>query len=207
MVGGLILCAAEVGYFDTQLIELLVEMASNISFALDTMDKETQRREAEERFAQLAQYDVLTGLPNRNLFRDRLSQAMARARRDGTLVGLMFFDLDRFKQINDTLGHGTGDRVLQVVAGRLKEHLREVDTISRLGGDEFTLIVEGAADPRAACPWWREKVHETLAAPIHIDGREIFVSTSIGITVYPRDASDVDDLVQQRRHRHVSGQA
>jgi len=195
VVGGLTLCAAEVGYFDTQLIELLVEMASNISFALDTIDKETRRREAEERFAQLAQYDVLTGLPNRNLFRDRLLQAMARARRGGTLVGLMFFDLDRFKQINDTLGHGTGDRVLQEVAARLKEHLREVDTISRLGGDEFTLIVEGAADS-VRLSMVARKVHETLAAPIRIDGREIFVSTSIGITVYPRDASDVDDLVR-----------
>ena len=195
VVGGLILCAAEAGYFDTQLIELLVEMASNISFALDTIDKETQRREAEERFAQLAQYDVLTGLPNRNLFRDRLLQAIARARRVGGLVGLMFFDLDRFKQINDTLGHGTGDRVLQVVAGRLKEHLREVDTISRLGGDEFTLILEGAADG-ARLAMVAQKVHETLAAPIRIDGREIFVSTSIGITVYPRDATDVDDLVR-----------
>ena len=193
--GGLILSAAEAGYFDAQLIELLVEMASNISFALDAIDKETQRREAEERFAQLAQYDVLTGLPNRNLFRDRLLQAMARARRSGALVGLMFFDLDRFKQINDTLGHGTGDRVLQEVAARLKEHLREVDTISRLGGDEFTLIVEGATDS-ARLAMVAQKVHETLAAPIRIDGREIFVSTSIGITVYPRDATDVDDLVR-----------
>ena len=195
VVGGLILCAFEVGYFDTQLIELLVEMASNISFALDTMEKETQRREAEERFAQLAQYDVLTGLPNRNLFRDRLLQAMARARRSGGLVGLMFFDLDRFKQINDTLGHGTGDRVLQEVAARLKEHLREIDTIARLGGDEFTLIVEGAADS-ARLAMVAQKVHETMAAPIRINGREIFVSTSIGITVYPRDATEVDDLVR-----------
>ena len=120
---------------------------------------------------------------------------MARARRSGTVVGLMFFDLDRFKQINDTLGHGTGDRVLQEVAARLKEHLREVDTISRLGGDEFTLIVEGATDG-ARLAMVAQKVHETLATPIRIDGREIFVSTSIGITVYPRDATDVDDLVR-----------
>src|SRR5262249_6121700 len=142
VIGGLILCAADAGYFDTQLIALLVEMASNISFALDTIDKERQRREAEERFAQLAQYDVLTGLPNRNLFRDRLQQAIVRARRVNGLVGLMFFDLDRFKQINDTLGHSTGDRVLQVVSGRLKQHLREVDTISRLGGDAFPLCLK-----------------------------------------------------------------
>jgi diguanylate cyclase (GGDEF)-like protein len=107
----------------------------------------------------------------------------------------MFFDLDRFKQINDTLGHSTGDKVLQVVAARLREHLREADTISRLGGDEFTLIVEGAADA-SRLTTVATKVHEVLAAPMHIDGIEIFVSASIGITVYPRDAAVVDELLK-----------
>src|SRR6185295_4293719 len=141
VIGVMLLYAAEPGFFHADLVDLLLEMAANLSFALDAIDKEAQRRQAEERLAFLAQYDLLTGLPNRSLFRDRLSHAMARAKRSGTLVGLMFFDLDRFKQINDTLGHGTGDTVLQIVATRLREHLREVDTISRLGGDEFTLIV------------------------------------------------------------------
>ena len=182
-------------FFDEQLVNLLVEMASNISFALDAMDKEAQRREVEERLAQLAQYDVLTGLPNRSLFLDRLHQAMARARRSGAMIGLMFFDLDRFKQINDTLGHSTGDKVLQVVAMRLKEQLREVDTISRLGGDEFTLIVEGVPSS-ARLVTVAHKVREAVAAPMHIDGREIFVSTSIGITVFPRDGNEVDELLK-----------
>jgi diguanylate cyclase (GGDEF)-like protein/PAS domain S-box-containing protein len=195
VVGALVLCAAERDFFDQQLIGLLVEMASNISFALDAMDREAQRRQAEERLAELAQYDVLTTLPNRSLFLDRLQQAMVRARRSGTMAGLMFFDLDRFKQINDTLGHAIGDRVLQVVAARLREHLREADTIARLGGDEFTLIVEGATDA-ASLGTVAAKVCEVLAAPMHIDGVEIFVSASVGITVYPRDATEVDELLK-----------
>jgi diguanylate cyclase (GGDEF)-like protein/PAS domain S-box-containing protein len=195
MVGALVLLSPEPGCFDAQLVELLLEMASNISFALDAFDKEAQRRQAEERLALLAQYDVLTGLPNRNLFRDRLVQAMARARRTGGLVGLMFFDLDRFKQINDSLGHATGDRVLKIVAERLKEHLREADTLSRLGGDEFTLIVEGAADTLQLVAV-ADKVRAALAAPVEVDGREMFVTTSIGITVFPRDADDADDLLK-----------
>ncbi len=195
VVGGLLLCATETGFFDTALVDLLLEMAANISFALDAMDRETQRRQAEERLAFLAQYDVLTGLPNRSLFRDRLLHALARAKRSGALVGLMFFDLDRFKQINDTLGHATGDTVLQAVAARLREHLREVDTISRLGGDEFTLIVEGATDADHFIPV-AEKIRSALASPITVDGHEIFVSTSIGVTVYPRDAEDVDELLK-----------
>jgi diguanylate cyclase (GGDEF)-like protein len=120
---------------------------------------------------------------------------MARARRSGTLIGLMFFDLDRFKQINDTLGHTIGDKVLKIVAVRLKEQLREADTISRLGGDEFTLIVEGVTSTsrlvRVA-----QKVCEAVAAPMHIDGREIFVSASIGITLFPRDGTEVDELLK-----------
>jgi diguanylate cyclase (GGDEF)-like protein len=195
VVGLLMLSSSESGFFDQELAELLLEMSANISFALDAMDRETQRRQAEERLTFLAQFDVLTGLPNRAVFRDRLSQAVARARRNGTLVALMFFDLDRFKQINDTLGHGTGDRVLQVVAARLKEQMREVDTISRLGGDEFTLIAEGGGDPERFAAL-AEKVRHLLSVPLDVDGRQIFISTSIGVTIYPRDGEDVDELVK-----------
>jgi diguanylate cyclase (GGDEF)-like protein/PAS domain S-box-containing protein len=195
VVGTLFLGSSVTDFFDDQLVQLLVEMGSNISFALDAMDKESQRREAEERLAQLAQYDVLTGLPNRSLFLDRLHQAMARARRSGAMIGLMFFDLDRFKQINDTLGHSTGDKVLQIVAARLKEHLREADTISRLGGDEFTLIVEGVPSGSRLITV-AHKVREAVAAPMQVDGRQIFVTTSIGITVFPRDGTEVDELLK-----------
>ncbi|HEX7954531.1 MAG TPA: diguanylate cyclase, partial [Burkholderiales bacterium] len=111
------------------------------------IDDITERRYFEDRLSFLAQYDVLTGLPNRALFYDRLRQAVVRARRERTMIGLMFLDLDRFKQINDTLGHAAGDRVLKVVSDRLKGFLREADTIARLGGDEFTVIIEGVGAP------------------------------------------------------------
>src|SRR4029079_1886833 len=102
----------------------------------------TERKRAEEQLKQLAQYDSLTGLPNRSLFRDRLSMTMARARRSGRILALMFLDIDRFKEINDSLGHTIGDEVLQATAGLLRQCLRDVDTIARLGGDEFTIILE-----------------------------------------------------------------
>lgn len=209
IVGVLVLASSEPGFFDQELVELLLEMSANISFALDAMERETQRRQAEERLTFLAQFDVLTGLPNRAVFRDRLTQAVARARRNGTLMALMLFDLDRFKQINDTLGHGIGDRVLQVVAARLKEQLREVDTISRLGGDEFTLIAEGTtgADRFVALA---EKVRQLLCVPLDVDGREIALSTSVGATVYPRDGDDLDELLRNAdiamyRAKHAGG--
>jgi diguanylate cyclase (GGDEF)-like protein/PAS domain S-box-containing protein len=195
VVAVLMLASSEAGFFDQEMGQLLLEMTANISFALDAMVRETQRRQAEERLTFLAQFDVLTGLPNRAVFRDRLSQAIARARRNGTLVALMLFDLDRFKQINDTLGHAAGDRVLQVVAARLKEQLREVDTISRLGGDEFTLIAEdeGEAERFEALA---EKVRQLLSVPLDVDGRQVSVSTSVGVTVYPRDGEDPDALMK-----------
>jgi diguanylate cyclase (GGDEF)-like protein/PAS domain S-box-containing protein len=153
------------------------------------------RKRSEERLSFLAQYDVLTGLPNRALFYDRLKQAVGRARREQTMLGLMFLDLDRFKQINDTLGHAAGDRVLKVVAERLQGFLREVDTIARLGGDEFTVIIEGVSQ-REQLAGVAEKIGNALAAAVQLDGREMSVSASIGITLYPRDGEDIDQLIK-----------
>lgn len=153
------------------------------------------REEAVERISYLAQYDVLTNLPNRNLFRDRLEQAMMRAQRNETLVALMFIDLDRFKEINDTLGHPVGDQVLQKVAERLKHFLRDVDTIARLGGDEFTIVLEGVHDvPQIATA--AQKVRDALVQPLLVDDREIFVSASIGISIYPFDVEEIDALLK-----------
>lgn len=169
----------------------------------------TERRQAEEEIIQhledlkrsneqllyLAQYDKLTGLPNRELFRDRLRQSIARAERQTKLVALMFLDLDRFKEINDTLGHIAGDTLLVAVAGRLKHHLREVDTIARLGGDEFTIIVENLNEPSDANAV-AEKITEALASPFSLEGQEYFVTASIGITICPLDGRDVDVLLK-----------
>src|SRR6185295_17115193 len=159
------------------------------------LDDITERKRSEERLSFLAQYDVLTGLPNRALFYDRLRQAVGRAKREQTMVGLMFLDLDRFKQINDTLGHAAGDRVLKVVAERLKRFLREVDTIARLGGDEFTVVIEGVTAPEQLGAI-AEKIRSAMAEPVDLDGREMSISSSIGITLYPRDAQDIEQLVK-----------
>jgi diguanylate cyclase (GGDEF)-like protein/PAS domain S-box-containing protein len=155
----------------------------------------SERKRSEEQLAYLAQFDTLTGLPNRNLFRDRLAQAVSRAHREGWITGVAFIDLDRFKEINDTLGHAAGDEVLKAAAGRLRACLREGDTLARLGGDEFTAILEGlkSADAVARVA---QKMMGALAAPMSAQGREVFVNASIGFALYPDDGTDADTLLK-----------
>ncbi len=143
----------------------------------------------------LATQDTLTGLPNRMLLRDRLEQALARARRRGTLVGVMFIDLDRFKRVNDTLGHASGDELIAEVGRRLRAIARDEDTVARLGGDEFVVVVN---DARGAGQILHvvEKVRATLALPYQIGERELFCSSSIGISVYPNDGADCSSLLK-----------
>lgn len=144
---------------------------------------------SELRNRQLALYDNLTGLPNRNLFVDRLDQAMATAQRSQGSLAVMFIDLDRFKDVNDSLGHSAGDELLTVIGGRLHSVLREIDTVARLGGDEFAIIVSDiaqAGDPVRVA----QRVMDVVGAPVLIAGQETQVSASIGITLYPQDARD-----------------
>jgi len=148
-----------------------------------------ERKRSEERLAYMAQYDHLTGLTNRALFQDRLEQALARAKRSGALVALMFLDLDRFKAVNDTLGHGTGDLLLKKVAERLEGSVRETDTVARIGGDEFSIILEGLTEAEDAALVAR-KIIDKLVQPFVLDGHEVFVTTSIGIAVYPSSNGD-----------------
>lgn len=165
-----------------------------------------ERWQAEERLTYLANFDSLTGLPNRALFRDRLALAMARARRTGRTMALMFIDLDRFKIVNDSLGHEVGDRLLQHVTRHLTECLRDVDsvvrgvddctlTLSRLGGDEFTVIAEGVDSAEDASIVAR-RVLDALSTPFHVGEEEIVISGSIGISLYPTDDVDLDGLVR-----------
>jgi len=154
-----------------------------------------ERKQAEERLAYLAQYDHLTGLANRTLFRDRLSQALARADRYNEQVALMFLDLDNFKVVNDTLGHDAGDIILQAVAERLKKCVRATDTVARLGGDEFIIILDGL--PKSDVPVIvAQKIINVLAPPFHVNDREVFITTSIGISLYPMDAKNAKDLLK-----------
>jgi len=155
----------------------------------------TERKETEERLLYLANFDSLTGLPNRALFRDRLRRAVARAQRNDTKLALFFIDLDRFKTINDSLGHHAGDQLLRSVAKRLKQFARKQDTIARLGGDEFTVILEGIENAEDASIV-AEKILELMAPPFRLDGHELVVSPSIGITIFPDDADNMRALLK-----------
>jgi diguanylate cyclase (GGDEF)-like protein/PAS domain S-box-containing protein len=155
----------------------------------------TARKQTEEQLANLAHYDSLTGLPNRVLFNDRLQQALALARRNQWTLGVLFLDLDRFKMINDTLGHLKGDLLLKQVATRLSACLRPTDTVGRLSGDEFAIILSELAEAQNA-GYVAQKIKNALAAPFDLDGNEVFVTASIGVTLYPSDSEDAETLIR-----------
>jgi diguanylate cyclase (GGDEF)-like protein len=160
-----------------------------------TFQDASLRKQSEKIIHHQANYDNLTGLPNRTLFMDRLTQELIRAKRLKSRVALMFIDLDRFKWVNDTLGHGAGDLLLKDVSARLQKCLRKSDTVARIGGDEFTAIlpdmIRGPHAERVA-----GSVLTELATPFILDGQEAFISGSVGIAVYPDDANDMDDLLK-----------
>jgi diguanylate cyclase len=146
--------------------------------------------QSRDELKRLAQHDALTGLPNRLLFNDRVEHALATARRDHTQFAVMFIDLDNFKPVNDDFGHGVGDQLLKCIAGRIQVAVRESDTVARIGGDEFVILlrhVQQADDAIAVA----EKVRAAAAQPCNIEGREIAVSASIGIAIYPEHGIDV----------------
>lgn len=153
------------------------------------------RRDAEETLKHQASHDNLTNLPNRNLLADRLQQALARAPWRHRLVALLFLDLDGFKQVNDTLGHHTGDELLRGVAARLLGCVRPGDTVARLGGDEFIILLLDVADDgdirRVA-----GKIHEAMRTPFILGEREVHVGSTIGISVYPHDGNDAESLLK-----------
>lgn len=155
----------------------------------------TEKKRSESRMLHMAQHDALTGLPNRTLFRDRLSQAIAYARRGGHQVAVLFIDLDHFKDINDSLGHQVGDHLLRMTAERLQHCLREGDTIARLGGDEFVVSLPVLADSTAAMTI-AGKILEALREPFLVDTHELHVGGSIGISLYPIDGEDTDTLMR-----------
>ncbi|MDJ0860695.1 MAG: EAL domain-containing protein [Gammaproteobacteria bacterium] len=158
----------------------------------------TEHKEAEEHIQALAFFDTLTKIPNRTLFRDRLQQALTHAERNGQSLGLLYLDLDNFKAVNDSLGHSTGDRLLQIVTKRVVACVRQWDTVARVGGDEFTIIVDNLspADTVRTLTGIAEKVLAVLSEPVTIEEQEIIVTASIGIAHYPQDGDTVEDLVK-----------
>jgi len=156
----------------------------------------TERRHAEERVEFLAHHDALTGLPNRILLRDRFEHAIAMAERSRSRVAMLFLDLDKFKRVNDTLGHAGGDLLLLEVVTCLGRCTRETDTISRQGGDEFIVLLNDIPDPEAV-ERIADEILERLGDPVEINGHVLNTSCSIGITLYPEDGNDFDDLLQK----------
>ncbi len=152
-------------------------------------------REQQSRLNYLAFHDALTGLPNRTLFYDRISHGLARAQRGDSKLVLMLLDLDRFKNVNDSLGHDAGDLLLKAVSQRLHEGIRDMDTVARLGGDEFVVVLEGVHD-HEDITYIANKMLATLARPISIHGHEITTTVSIGISVFPQDGDNTDELLK-----------
>ncbi len=160
----------------------------------------TESKRAEQLISYQAYHDILTDLPNRALFRDRLNLALIQSKRNKSELAVMFVDLDRFKLVNDTLGHIKGDELLQMVAARLRERLREGDTLARLGGDEFTLLLPDLRDKQDAA-MIADQIVQTLSQPFQLGAHQVHVSASVGIAVCPGDGETADDLI---RHADIA---
>ncbi|MGE4560161.1 MAG: diguanylate cyclase, partial [Desulfobulbus sp.] len=170
----------------------IIEVARDIT---DRLRIEKELRESQSHLYRLAHHDTLTGLPNRLLFRDRLSQAVTKADRNRTGVAVLFLDLDKFKTINDTFGHDVGDALLEEVAARLQRQCRQSDTVARLGGDEFVFVLEAIGERKDAGVV-ADKIMAALAEPVQAKEHRIQVSTSIGIALYPDDAGSIDEVIK-----------
>lgn len=153
----------------------------------------TERKNSESTIRQQAFFDTLTGLPNRRMFRDRLEQEVKKCKRDAQQIAILFIDLDHFKEVNDTLGHNSGDELLVEAASRLQKCVRESDTVARMGGDEFTIILTEISDSDRLQPIL-QKLLRAMEDVFQLGDEQVFVSASIGVTLYPLDGTDIDEL-------------
>ena len=187
--------AMRAGAQDYLMKDNLARLVPAIRRELNDADERRALRLARETLRYQAYHDILTGLPNRWLLHDRLEQVFAFARKQGTHPTIMFLDLDRFKNLNDTLGHLLGDQLLRAVADRLREVISEQDTLARLGGDDFVLLFSDMPDPDTALARARE-IQARFATPFRLDGKEIYLDASIGIARYPESGTDPDILIR-----------
>lgn len=178
-----------------QTVEQVLDADERVVQYISVFTDISEQKRSEERIQYLAHYDVLTSLPNRVLFNDRLKHAIERAERQTARVGVLFIDLDRFKYVNDTLGHQEGDALLQKVAERLQACVRQADTVARLGGDEFTVLLEEIDRPDMLAVI-AEKILHTLNTAIDLNGHQVVVGCSIGLSVYPDDGASADQLLK-----------
>lgn len=188
-----IYCGEEIRWLEER-AELEMDAEGNLVSVIGTVQDITERKTAEGRIEQFAFFDPLTRLPNRALFRDRLERALASAKRHDHNVALLFIDLDRFKEVNDTQGHGCGDLVLAEVAHRFRTTLRHDETLARLGGDEFVIIASETG--RSGATLIAERLNRSLAKPIEIKGGRFELGASIGIALYPHDGEDAQFLLK-----------
>ncbi|HYY61470.1 MAG TPA: EAL domain-containing protein, partial [Burkholderiales bacterium] len=165
-----------------------------LAAAASVLSAGLKRIESEGRLAFLAQFDALTGLPNRALLADRFAQMIVQARRRGAQLGALFVDLDEFKLVNDSLGHGAGDELLKDIARRLQATVRSGDTVARIAGDEFAIVLADLTRPEDAA-LVAQKLIEALAVPVDVRGHEVFVTASIGIALFPTDGNDAEALI------------
>lgn len=173
----------------------LADATGNLRYIIGAGTDITDQYHETRHLAHMAHHDALTGLPNRALFTDRLHEAAKRQRRDKTPFALLYIDLDKFKAINDSLGHEAGDYVLKLIAKRMQDILREVDTVARLGGDEFGVILHNVASRENAC-MATEKLLGAIVPPFAYHSHELQVGASIGITLYPDDGTDLEQLMK-----------
>lgn len=180
---------------DVDIVYFPVEVNGRIVGVHGVARDVTQANTDKRHIKYLATHDALTGLSNRTLLDDRLNHAMEQARRSGGHTGVLFLDLNRFKPINDSMGHEQGDKLLKLIAARLKQTVREADTVARLGGDEFVIVLEDLAsvDDMTAVA---QSIIENVEQPVQLDGHEVSISTSIGGSVFPRDATDANTLLK-----------
>ncbi|MFQ5487231.1 MAG: EAL domain-containing protein, partial [Gammaproteobacteria bacterium] len=182
-------------YYEEKSITPLFDEKGEIGHFISTGKDITERMQAEERLHHLAYHDVLTDLPNRALFMDRLTHALTRRHSEGSRIAVMFLDVDRFKTINDTLGHDSGDRLLQSFARMLMHCVREGDTVSRFGGDEFAILLEDVTSLKAITQV-ADKIKQALSRPFKAEGQDLYVTTSIGISLFPDDGDDAATLLK-----------
>lgn len=194
-VGVLLFMSAERGTFTPEFVEMLERLAANLSFALENFDRADEKEKAEERVKYLATHDSLTDLPNRALFGQLLNFSIRTAQRYERKCAVLFIDLDRFKIINDSLGHAAGDHLLTEMAGRLRSGVRASDVVARLGGDEFVVLLGEVSDRHHVMSIAQGLLSE-LSGPMELAGQECRVTASIGVSVFPEDGTDEQTLMK-----------
>jgi len=195
VIGVMLFVSSEKDTFTAEFVELLARMTDNVSFALKNFDRADEKRKADERIEYLASHDSLTGLPNREMFNGLLRHTIEAAQRHARKFSLLFIDLDRFKVINDSLGHEAGDMLLVEVSHRLRGALRASDVVARLGGDEFVVVLDETGE-RCDVERIAGELLSTLGQPVQLSGHECHTTASIGIAIYPSDGTDAQALTK-----------